>query len=357
MGARVISSADSKALQLALQAIVDKHAHLDDALYILQTELTKIKFDVNLYTAQIEAVILNAYSPDKVALDVQKSLADFIKNLRSAIESGALEYRRANVQSFVEAAYQQYATQVRQVTNAMNGTIFSKATQFKTLAQAAEIPIARQADIAKYTISRTEIAGKTYNWQSLDSLWGQMNDSYGQRDTIQYRNGVNYPLRTYVDGRTTTSSSETQRLTTTIQASANGVLFLRASSNGSSDSCAFWEKKLMFPTEAAREEAQKRWPKISFAGIPTVQEVKDDKTHMFGFHCQHILRPETIQYSDDFAAEFGEESAPKIPEKIDERAIYEKTTGKEWQDAAVKRDPNFRPIPKDPNYRPRYTIQ
>lgn len=358
MGARVISSDEKRALQAALQVIVDRHAHLDDALYLLQNELPKIKLDINKYTAQVEAVLMNAYSPDKVAFDVQEALADFIKNLRSAVESGALEYRRANVQSFVEAAYTQYATQVGLVSSNMNSTIFSKATQFKTLAQAAEIPLARQADIANYTIRQVEIAGKQYSWNSLNDLWDRMNSEYGQRDTIQYRNGVNYPLRTYVDARTTTSSSETQRLTTTLQASANGVLFLRISRNGSSDSCAFWEGKLVFPSEAAREEAKKRWPKVNFSGIKTVQEVKDDSTHMFKFNCKHILRAETIQYSDDFAAEFSEERPPRIPNKINEAEIYEKVTGKKWESpATVAGKRSFERIPKDPDYRPRYTIQ
>ena len=354
----MISTDQQKALQLALQAIVDRYERLDDAMYILQANLPQLKLDVNRYTAQIEAVILNAYSPDRVAFDVQNALADFLKNLRPAIESGALEYRRANVQAFVEAAYQQYATQVGVVATNMNATIFSKATQFKTVAQAAEIPLARQADIAEYSIRQVEIGGKKYTWNTLNDIWARMNQEYGVRDTIQYRNGVNFPLRTYVDARTTTSGAETQRLTTTIQSAANGVLFLRISSNGSSDSCSFWEGKLVFPSEAAREEARKRWPKVSFAHIKTVQEVKDDSTHMFKFNCKHILRPETIQFSDDFADEIKEERPPRIPDKINEREIYQKITGKKWEDPAnTPSRADFTPIPKDPNYRPRYTIQ
>jgi len=357
MGARVISSEQKKALQLALQALVEKHEYLDDALYLLQNNLSKIKLDINRYTAQIEAVILNAYSPDKVALDVQEALGDFLKNMKAAIESGAMEYRRANVQAFVEAAYSQYSTQVRLVSTNMNATIFSKATQFKTLAQAAEIPLARQADIAAYTIRQVEIGGKKYTWEPLNNIWEKMNQEYGQRDTIQYRNGANHPLRSYVDARLTTSSAETQRHTTTLQASANGVLFVKTSVNGTTDSCSFWEGKRMFTSEAARLEAQKRWPKVDFSGVKTVQEVRADKTHMFKFHCAHILRPDSVQFSDEFEQEIAAERAPKIPQDIDERALYEKLSGKEWQSARRTTHDNFVPVPKDPNYAPRYTIQ
>jgi len=342
-----------------LQQVIDRYAMLDDSLFILQTDLGRLKSVIEQYGLSIEDVMSSYIDPETfgaIAADAQRQFAG---SLRAYIENGKLQYRRSNTEALLQSFQETYGTQVSRLVDTVKTNLFQRAASFKSLAATAEIPLRRIADIQEYEITSVTINGAQYNYPALKNIWQQMNDSYGQRDTIQYRNGVNFPMRTYIDARANTTQAEAHRLVTIAEGAANGVYFGVVNRTGTTDSCKLHEDETFFLSVAARDEALKRWPDIEMLRrMKTWDEIKSDGTHMGGFGCKHIVRAISIQFFSD--ARFREALAARppraLPEKINERKIFEDATGRKWIQAKSTPQKSYQPVPNRVSVAPRYTI-
>lgn len=342
-----------------LQQVIDQYSMLDDSLFTLQTELPRLKTIIDQYGGRIEDVLAGFVDPEvfgKLALDAQQQ---FYNALKTYIENGELEYRRTSIDSLLQSFNETYGTQVSRLVDTVTTNLFARAASFRSLAATAEIPLRRIADIEKYEITSVQINGVQYNHQQLSNIWQQMNDSYGQRDTIQFRNGRNYPMRSYVDSRANTTQAEAHRLVTIAEGSANGVYFGKVNRTGTTDSCMLHENEIFFLSEGARQEALARWPDIEILRrMKTWDEIKSDGTHMGGFGCKHIVRAVSIQFFSDarFQEALAANPPSSIPKKIDERKIFEDATGRKFISPTSKPQKSYEPVPTRVPVNPRYTI-
>jgi hypothetical protein len=186
-----------------------------------------------------------------------------------------------------------------------------------------------------------------------------MNKSYGTTDTIQFRNGANYPIRAYVDARQLTTEAEAHRMATIIEASADGVWFGTTNRTGTTDSCLFHEGEIFFLSEEARAQAYARYGQLpELRAMRTWQEIVADKTHMGKFGCKHIVRPMMLQFMSDKKAIEEIKAAPQqeIPKKIDERKIFEQATGRKWKEPERVERERYTPITPLGEQPKRYTI-
>jgi hypothetical protein len=346
--------------QLArMDAVFGKYKALDDAVFNLQTSLPRFKLFLDQYGIDLSDAMQVMIDPGvfgNLAAEAQKS---FFKSMEKSIENGELNYRPLSVENLLESFVETWGAQVGRMTGTISSNLFQRAAAFKSLSAAATIPAQRITDIEKYDITSVNIGGTQYNYTQLKDIWGNLNDSYGQRDTIQYRNGVNYPVRAYVDARGNTTQAEAHRLTTIAEGSSNGILFGMVNKTGTTDSCLLHEDEIFYLTAAAREIALKRWPDIPMLKkMKTWEEIVAGPTHMGKFGCRHIVRAISIQFlSDARFREYLSQYPPKaLPEKINERKIFEAETGRKWISGKSKPQKSYQPIPNRTEIQPRYTI-
>lgn len=342
-----------------LQGVIDRYKALDDAVFLLQSDLPRLKLMIDRYGGDLTKVMAEFIDANRIFDISDDAWQAFYRSMRRYIETGDLLGRRASREVLLESVVSTWESQVNRTVSTITDNLFARAAGFKAMAQSAAIPAQRLADIQKYEITSVTIEGQQYNYSQLQNIWQQMNDSYGQRDTIQFRNGVNYPLRTYVDARDATTSTEAHRLTTIVEASSNGVYFGAVNKTGTTDSCIFHENEIFYLTEAARQEAQAKWAHIeSLKTMKTWDEIKADDTHMGKFGCKHLVRAVAIQFFSEERMTKAIEARPgmPVPEKINERKIFEKETGRKWEYAAPKSKSSYQPIPNRREIEPRYTI-
>ncbi len=332
----MLSGADKRALEKRLKLLFTRYSELDDALWYLSTDPAMIRARIRQYQVELSGMLKTETIKEEVIRDdITKSLKSFERNLLKYIEADEIAKRLPRLDALQESVYTQYAAQIDTVTNHISSTLQQRGAQFRAMAQAAEIPLARQAAIENYTLRAVSVGGKQYNGVVLGEFWDRMLDEYGTRGSIMYRNGANYPLTTYLDQRLQTSAAETDRLTSVVSASSLGLTMGQISRTGTTDSCIYWEGKYVFMSEEAKAQTLAKFPKMSvLQSIPTVQDVKNDNTHMFRWNCKHRILPTAITVLDptDFAKEFDRTAAvqPAVPRRVNETKIYEQITGERY---------------------------
>lgn len=332
----MLSSADKKRIAKSLRAIFARHAQLDNALWYLQTDPAMIRAKIRQYQTELNGFLKTETVKENVIRDdVKKSLDQFEKNLTQYLAAGDVKNRMPKLERLQQSVASQYSAQIDTITGHIGSTLGQRSARFQALAQAAEIPLARAANIEGYTLQAISVGGKQYNGVQLSEYWDRMLKEYGTRQSIQYRNGANYPLTTYIDQRIQTSMSETDRLTSVVASSALGLTLGQINQDGTTDSCIYWEKKYVFMSEESKAQTIAQYPNVpSLSNIPTVQQVKDDRTHMFKWNCKHRILPTsiTVLSEGDFKEEFDSKAAtqPKLPKIIAEPKIYEKVTGNKY---------------------------
>jgi hypothetical protein len=343
-----------------LDEIFFRYSALDNADFLLSTNLGRIRALADAYKTDMAGFLFSVMDTGTVSRAVESAARAYASALAAQIQNGTLFKKYLDRRGLIESLLETWRAQADSIAANQAGNLYAKGAQFKTLAVAAEIPAQRIADIAAQALPSVNIAGTAYNYAALSTLWERMNDTYGQRDTVQFRNGVNYPLRSYVDGRTITTEAETHRAATIIEASADGLWFGTTNKTGTTDSCIYHEGEIFFLSDAARDEARQKYgdaPEI--ANMRTWFEIVSDRTHMGKFNCKHIIRPATIQFrSNARALEIIRERQPDpVPKKIDERKVFELATGRKWQPETVKQTrPNYAPISPQGERPQAYTI-
>ena len=332
----MLSSADKKAIEKRLNAMFKRYAELDDALWYLSQDPAVIRGRIRAYQTELNGFLKTETVNESVVRDdVQKSIKKFEQNLKSFLQSEGMKNRLPKLDRLQQSVVDQYAAQVDTVTAHIGSTLSQRGAQYRALAQAAEIPLARAEAIEGYTIRAVSVGGKQYNAVQLGQYWSKMLDEYGTRQSIQYRNGANYPLTTYVDQRITTSAAETDRLTSVVASTALGLTLGKINQTGTTDSCVFWENKYVFMSDEAKAQTIAQYPNMtSLQNIPTVLDIKNDKTHMFKWNCKHRILPTsiTVLSEGEFADEFEKSAArqPTIPKKLNEAQIYKEITGDKY---------------------------
>lgn len=347
-------------LEKRLDLLFNRYAALDNAEYLLSSNLAQIKGLADRYKVDLADILFSLIDEKTIAQVTAQAAHDYAKTLAAQIKSGAINKAVLDRRKLVEGLLETWKAQADSIAANSAGNLYAKGAQFQAVAVSAKIPLQRVAEIAANEITSATIGGVQYNYRALSSLWEQMNKAYGQRDTIQFRNGTNYPLRTYVDARKITTRAEAHRAATIIEASSDGLWFGTTNKTGTTDSCIYHEGEIFFLSDEARAQAVAKYGnRPELARMSTWQEIVADKTHMGKFGCKHIVRPMTLQFkSEEKALQTLSENPPQaVPEKIDEKKVFEMATGREWVNPESKpRNPNYEPIQPNGPKPEAYTI-
>lgn len=325
-----------KRLELGVRIgqIMRDYDHLNDAEWILSKNPAEVRRVVNAYREKLLAPLYKFFLGDGRAYSqidnlIWQAQADFDE----ALKAFGVTPKKARTERLLTAIRSEYTNRVLgQVENTFKD-IITKGIQFQVLARSAQLATTAQANLSNVFRAVT-IDGKTYDGTKVENLWNMMTERYGRSDTVRYtRNGVgyNYPMRSYIDMRTQTTAGEVSRMVSAVEASVNEIYTGRISRHGAVDSCSFWEGKIVFYSQVAKDEFLKQHPEYSEAqSWPTLQEVEADKTHMFKPQCKHRILPYPIQFMTEKRArsDIEQNTMPDIPDKINETKIVEKNMEK-----------------------------
>lgn len=357
---------------LKLQEILRRADSLNNLLYIIETELPELNMDIQ----KIEKELLKAIQSDSfigesltvaaIALAISEESSLFLKRLKD-IEPTL----KAKGLSFVESkklAKQVRARLIADLTTQigiLTKNQRAKIATIKLLQSEYELQIDQLISARKIRSDIELLSNQVGNEQlnrlvslavdgkvspglknastveNLQDIWGQLGKRYGNAGYILYRGSTddpvdpeaalniidkrrNYPLASYIEQKVSTIEREVQTQVSTYLAAKNGIYTLKFNENGTQDSCVFWENKVVFASALAKEQFIAEFPQYANAPTwPTVEDVKNDKTHMLGWNCRHNLMPYPIQSFDEVAQKRAiiDNTMPKVPKKISEAKV------------------------------------
>ncbi len=356
----------------SLDEIFKKFAMLDDPDFLISATQAEIAKLINEYgQALIDAIMPIFTGKDIDRLTIEASRAA-LKDLRSYGIKKALG--KSFEKRVAELLRQDYSNSITRRVNQVTSDLRSKVGLFRSIVNVSKFPeeaVQRSFTGAQITQMRTEavnraiqllprgasdavrrraiqtelekvsraikkfdqrgqvtISGKTYSRMALTESFERASARYGRYDTVIYSNGNKFPLRAYVDTRLRTMTRDVRNTTTAMAAASTGVMTVRISSHGSSDSCQFWEGKIAFISQQAKDIYLDRFPDDSrAAAIPTLDEIRADATHMFGHGCLHSFAIYPIQFfsEEDRADALDGRLPEKLPAKIQEHRIIAET--------------------------------
>ena len=357
---------------LKLQEILRRADSLNNLLYIIETELPELNMDIQ----RIEKELLKAIQSDSfigesltvaaIALAISEESTRFVQRLNDIEPS-----LKAKGLSFAES--KKLARQVRERLIADLSTQIgiltknqrAKIATIKLLQAEYELQIDQLISARKIRDDIQLLAGQVRDEQlnrlvtlaldgkvtpgvknaatvdNLQDIWNQLGKRYGNAGYILYRGSTddpidpeaalnivdkrrNYPLASYIEQKIFTIEREVQTQVSTYLAAKNGIYTLRFNENGTQDSCVFWENKVVFASALAKEQFIAEFPQYRNAVTwPTVEDVKNDNTHMLGWRCRHTLLPYPIQSFDEVAQKRAvvDNKMPKVPKKISEAKV------------------------------------
>jgi hypothetical protein len=295
----------------AVVGIQRKYKRLDDFNWNKDQDIRAIEAAISKYGDELRKPLLRFFTGDVLELVTTEAHDQFLKSIVSYVKEGKLGKPNLTTDQIIESLRTQLVQNIDSLISGADLSMKQRAIKLQELA-AKSVNNAATAQITGTQLKIESITRRTLAYaQDMDLLsgdfvgeidlqkgWELLKSKYGTRETVRYRNGANYPLNTYLEGRANTTSADIHRVTTQLDATASGVHTGMVSRHGATDSCRPWEGKILFFTPAGRDIMSKKFP--AMAQWSTVDEVKaDEDTHMWKFNCRHIITPYPIQFFDD----------------------------------------------------------
>ena len=291
---------EEKAIMMgAVRDIQRRFKQIDSLDFNLNKDIRAIEEAISRYGRELRKPLLRFFTGDILELTTLEAHDQFLRSIKRYVRSGRLRTPQFNAPALLESLKTQL---VQNIDGLISGTDSGLKARAQAIKQAATESVnnAATAQVQGIQLKIESITERTTGktGDAIGQAWEDLKSKYGTRETVKYRNGSNYPLNTYLDGRANTTSADIHRVTTQLDASATGIFTGMVSRHGATDSCRQWEGKILFFTPAGRDIMSRKFPQMS--SWPTVDEVKaDDDTHLWKFNCRHIITPYPIQFFDD----------------------------------------------------------
>lgn len=294
---------EKNAMLRAVNDIRRRYAEMDDAAWTLTQNPAQFDAALKKYLGVLRRPILRFFAGDTMEQIAVEAHDQFLFSLREYVQTGRVTVSRQISNRLLESLRTQIVGQI-------DGFMANTEALLKERAQALRVAAAEgsasaiAAELGLRQLKTESITARTTGAENLEKAWTELTAKYGGRDTVKYRDGKNYPLNTYLDGKANTTSADIHRTVTQLDAAESGIFTGKISSHGATDSCKPWEGKIVAFSSEGRDILSKRWP--GAASLKTVEEIKADKeTHLWKFNCRHIVTPYPVQFMDDAADLLG----------------------------------------------------
>jgi len=275
-----------------------------------------------VYKDELDNIIKWFYNDDNVYQYTKDHLSDFIISLKkfaltakvknsSARTKDAISklLARAQKRDFYErsqarALWDGYPNPYYDTIRNLVGRQVGKLAGFNAQKAPYQLFIANIQAIGQRKFFPVTIDGVEYHGQEIRGLWQRMSDTYGNHDTVMYRDGRLMPLRTYYDMRNITTHHESARILQQELSNKLGILFLKISSQPEEvDDCRDWAGATILQSETARTIAANQYREYSNAvsrikRMKTMAQLQKLKNHIFDYGCKHSVTPDPINYYD-----------------------------------------------------------
>ena len=281
----------------AVNLIKQRWAKLDSLEWTLSQNPQALEAALAQYKDQLRKPLLRFFAGAPMEEMTVEAHNQFIRSLRQYVQSGAVKITREVSVGLLESLQSQIMRNIDTLLSTFDGNILDRARQIKAIA-AENAGQAVLAELQTIQLKIENITARTTGASDLKKAWSDLQGQYGTRETVKYRDGKNYPLTTYLDGRANSTSADIHRLTTQYDATQAGIFTGKISSHGAIDSCRPYEGKIVFFTESGRDILSQKYPQAR--NLKTVDELKNDRgTHLWKFNCRHIVTPYPIQFFDE----------------------------------------------------------
>lgn len=307
---------------------------LDNAEIVLSLNLSEIRKYAKEIQSQMMGAVMQFLDGDGRSFG---AVHNVIKNAQDDFFEGLKKYnlklKRTETAKLTKAFIESYAADIEQMIKNTYSAVQQKSALIHAMADAQSVPAAyAEKEASKMLMYSLNGKRRYISEKLLSDAWASLNKRYGMTDTMFYRKADGgrfaYPMRSYLDMKTVTVSQEAYRITTEMESAENGIYTVKISSHGSRDSCIYHEGEVCFINDAARMIFLEKFPQYKQAARwKTLEEIKNDKTHMFKPNCRHITMPYPIDLMSEgrFKSEVENNVLQKIPAKINEAAIAKKS--------------------------------
>lgn len=318
---------DELKIKSKLEKIFAEFPELDNPEYILRVSDVEYYRKVNQYSEKLKSVLMETLKSAGMGAAVAITVKEFNEIMKTY--EARLRKMTMTQKDLLREIIKQYNQFYSGVVEDIKKRTIQKAVSLKTQAKLLAIPKSYEKSVLGQTLTLSD--GSKIMTEELSQTYKNIEKRYGTRMTIRYGgngpNGKNYPLTAYLDARQATTTTTMKRITSQIMAAQQGVYTFKIDFNGTTDSCKFWEGKIGFYSDAAKSAFLTEFPNYPEASKwPTLQYLTDvDTTHIFKFNCRHGALPYPIQFFDPVDQEKAvrENTAPVIPDKINERQLEE----------------------------------
>lgn len=312
-----------KEAQRQLKDVIEQYSWLDkaDQVLIKLNNLKELQLAIDTYVSKIK-MVLDTNLGNKALYEVgAEAYKDIMTALNRYIESGQIKLDIASREAVINSAVAALARTEDLVLGAMSKNLKSKVAHFSLLVKQKLAQVKRMIDeSAKVILERTYPEVKIADDKDLKRYWRVLTKKYGDTATVIYSNGRRYPLTTYLDMRARTNSELVHSTVAEAIAVSSEIYFGKISKHNTDDSCIFWEDKIIFYNEALKNAFMRKYPKLRqlVKDYATLDDVRNDRTHMFSFNCRHTIMPYPLHLFDyeDMVNELRQNKMPTIPKNI-----------------------------------------
>ena len=304
---------NSKAMVKRVNRLTKQFDRLNDPRFLLKTSNPEIRKLLTKFRERLRSITIRFFAGENIDILVQAAEGDFTKAISRVVDKDLVSTTAVKGQ-----IKRKFSTQFSNIVNEIFGRQRSKIEQFKIFANAQRSRVAAEISSIR---NKFTAKGKVFDLETINRNWKSFEKRFGKLDTVRFRNGTKFPLNRFLEGRAATTAQETQNLTTEIQAARLGISVFRVSSHGATDSCLLHEGEMVFATEEAKRKFRKAFPNHKVGNWRTVEQLRNDQTHIFKFNCKHRLLPVAIDFMDpgDQNKEIKRQNIQTIPRKINER--------------------------------------
>lgn len=285
---------EKDAMLREVNAIRKRYAMIDDAEWTLSQSPDEVRKALKKYSDTLKKPVVKFFAGETMEQIAAEAHEEFIKAIDNYVSTRQVEISRVVSQQLVRNLRANIIRNIDGFMTDMDANLYARAQELRQIAaQSATDAMVAQLGITQLKIE--SITARTTGAADLKRAWDGLTDKYGSRETVKYRDGKNYPLNTYLEGRANTTATDIHLATTELDAAQSGIYTGIISKHGASDSCRIWEGKVICFTAAGRDILSKQYPDA--VNMKTLDEVKNDKnSHIFKFNCRHTVTPYPIQF-------------------------------------------------------------
>lgn len=289
-------------LRKRLDAVIRAASELEDARFVAESNRTQVRKVLGDYTQDLDNLLHNFFTGAPMESLSARSLRTTYKDMREFPELGKITETQVAEDRLLRAARNEYGPLIRGVVSNISQSQNRRVNAYKLQVDAQSLPAElfekRFGQVPSWKIVDAEGNSKLIRPKNANATFEAMSRVYGRSDKVVYRDGTNYPLRTYVDQKIISTSREVQDTATILEGSSRGIMTGRVTSHGSADSCIFHEGEMIFLSEGAREQFLRdpdlveKYPEAK--SWRTYGELQRNKTHIFVFGCKHRVKVQPI---------------------------------------------------------------